>query len=253
MPKKRRHNTPRALPVRATQRESGERALEVGGVTQSVAPPELEDVEEMLAAAERGELGYWGLMLPEGCPERALLLGLGGGTVATLLARRCPATRITGVERDATVLALARSDFALDTLPHLEVVEADAFAWVEAQTTGGGDETGATPYLPYLPYAPAPGVAPYDYICIDLFEAGRMTVGTLATPFLRRVAALLAPGGLVTLNLMVTARTPEHLRRLGRVFTLQRVRKLHGNLVLHLTPRPASAPDAGETTENEEQ
>ena len=220
MPKKRRHNMSRRIPVQVAPREGGGLALKVGGVTQSISMPAAgaEEADDEL----RG--GYWRQMLPERCPERALLLGLGGGAVATLLARRCPAAQMVGVERDPEVLALARQFFGLDTLAHLRVVEADAFAWVGAQV---GPER-----------EPLNDAERFDYICVDLFEAGRLVAGTLATAFLRQIAALLTPGGIATFNLMVTGRTPEQLHRLRRVFTIEREIRLHGNIVVHLAPLP---------------
>lgn len=219
MPKKRRRGTPRTLPVRVAQREDGRLALTVGGVTQSVS---------VAADGEDATLGgYWPLMLGPDCPARALLLGLGGGTVAWLLARRCPGARLLGVERDAATLALAGEAFGLAALPGLEVVEGDAFAWVAARFDAAG--------------ALAEGEPRYDLICVDLFEGGRLVVGTLATPFLRQVAALLAPGGLVSVNLMITGRTPEQLHRLRRVFAIAREQRLGGNIVLHLTPLSGQA------------
>jgi spermidine synthase len=154
--------------------------------------------------------------LPPGCPGRALLLGLGAGTVAQLLAQRCPDTALVGVERDPEVLVVAREAFALDSLARLEIVEADAFTWVAEHAVS------------------APGT--FDLICLDLFEAGRLAPGTLATPFLRQLAVLLAPGGTLTVNLMVTARTPEQVQRLRRVFTVTRELRLRGNLVVHARP-----------------
>ncbi|MGH2486978.1 MAG: hypothetical protein ACRDHE_13290, partial [Ktedonobacterales bacterium] len=79
----------------------------------------------------------------------------------------------------------------------------------------------------------ASGGERFDLICLDLFEAGRLALGTLATPFLRQVGALLAPGGVLTVNLMVTGRTPEQLHRLQRVFRIVRELRLRGNLVVH--------------------
>lgn len=213
MPKKRRRGTPRTLPVRVARREDGRLALEVGGVTQSVSVAEGDDISLR---------GYWPLMLGPDCPTRALLLGLGGGTVAWLLAQRCPGARLLGVERDAATLALARESFGLDALPELEIVEGDAFAWVAARFDADG--------------ALAEGEPRYDLICVDLFEAGRLVIGTLATPFLRQLAALLAPDGLLTINLMLTGRTPEQLHRLRRVFAIAREQRLGGNIVVHLTP-----------------
>lgn len=220
MPKKRRRGTPRNPPVRVAPREGGGLALLVGGVTQSISLPDDDDMEH---DESRGD--YWALMLPpESRPRDALLLGLGGGTVATLLARRCPTARLVGVERDAAVLALARDLFGLERLPNLRIVEADAFDWMAAQFGDDG--------------APLEDVTRYDLICVDLFEAGRLTNGVLATAFLRRVAALLATGGVASFNLMVTGRTPEQLHRLRRVFTIERELRLRGNLVVHLTPLP---------------
>ena len=224
MAKKRRRKS-RHLPVRVTPREGWGIALEVAGVVQSVSVPDDEEAgKPHTSLASHSEEpqpgpggGYWGLMLPPGCPRRALLLGLGGGTVASLLARRCPNAEIVGVDNDPEVLAVARSDFGLDALPHLRVELVDAFTW-DAGHVASEPRT-------------------FDLICLDLFQAGRLTLGTLATPFLRQVAALLAPGGTLTVNLMVTARTLDQVHRLERVFTLRRELRLRGNLVVHATPR----------------
>ena len=234
MATKRRRKQSRRLPVRTAPREGWGTALEVGGVVQSVSVSVRAGADGDEEAAENGDEpqpgpggGYWGLMLPPECPRRALLLGLGAGTVARLLARRCPETRMVGIERDSEVIAVARLDFGLDDLPGLTVVEADAFAWApeHAETEPGA----------------------YDLICLDLFEAGRLALGTLATPFLRQIAALLAPGGTLTINLMVTGRTPEQLHRVRRVFAITRELRLRGNLVVHAQARQ----DAGdEVTEN---
>jgi SAM-dependent methyltransferase len=221
MTKRRRRRTqPRRLPVTTSPREGWGTALEVGGVVQSVSVPASspDDASAPQDAEPRPGPGggYWGLLLPPGCPGRALLLGLGAGTVAQLLARRCPDTALVGIERDPEVLVVAREAFALDSLARLEVVEADAFTWVAEHVVS------------------APGT--FDLICLDLFEAGRLAPGTLATPFLRQLAALLAPGGTLTVNLMVTARTPEQVQRLRRVFIVMRELRLRGNLVVHARP-----------------
>lgn len=226
MAKKRRKGRSRHLPVRTSPREGWGIALQVGGVTQSVSVPDAMALADGDAPRPGPGGGYWGLMLPPGCPRRALLLGLGGGTVAHLLARRCPDARIVGVERDPEVLAVAFAEFGLDAVPNLEAVEADAFAWVAAHA--------------------ASEPASFDLICLDLFDAGRLTLGALGTPFLRQVAALLAPAGMLTVNLMMTARTPDQVHRLRRVFVVRRELKLRGNLVVHAAP-----PRPGETLELE--
>ncbi|MEO7003168.1 MAG: hypothetical protein ABI068_15250 [Ktedonobacterales bacterium] len=233
MAKKRRHKrgqAQRVLPVDVAPREGWGLALEVGGVTQSVSVPEssksLETGDDAPDAPDAATQpgpggGYWGLMLPEDCPSRALLLGLGGGTVAHLLARRSPTAQIIGVEHDAAVLALARDRFGLADLERQErltIIHADAFAWVAGQAADMSSDRSDR----------------YDLICLDLFEGGRLAQGALATLFLRQVAALLAPQGTLAVNLMVTGRTPEQLHRLRRVFIVTRELRLRGNLVVHL-------------------
>lgn len=212
MGKKRK--APRHLRVTTSERESWGIALEVESVVQSVSVPSMEPPATDEPTPGPGG-GYWGLLLPPGCPRRALLLGLGGGTVAHLLAQRCPEAEIVGVEREASVLRVAREQFGLDKLSRLTVVEADAFEWARGQAETGGDETR------------------FDLIVLDLFEAGRLAPGALGTTFLRQIAALLEPEGVLTVNLMVTGRTPEQLHRLRRVYRIVRELRLRGNLVVH--------------------
>lgn len=221
MTKKTRRRAQRSLPVRTVPRKDGGLALEVANVTQSVTLPA--DVDAPFE-------GYWSLMLPEPserCPQQALLLGLGAGTLAALLARRCPGITMVGIEHSAEVLAVARTDFGLDEIPGLEVVEADAFAWVEEHV--------------------ASEPASYDLICLDLFDGGRLVPGTLARPFLRQVATMLRPDGMLSVNLMRTGRLSEQLHRLDSVFVIERQMRLWGNQVVHLrlptTPMPADDTD----------
>jgi spermidine synthase len=213
----RRRKHPRQLPVRVTNRAEGMVALEVGGVVQSVVP---------VAGTPSGAIaGYWAAMLPEQCPRRVAVLGLGAGSIARLLADRCPGVEMVGVERDEGVLATARGELQLDEVPGLTVVLADAFTWVaqEAERAPGG----------------------YDLVCLDLFDAGRLVAGTLATAFLREVARLLSEQGMLAVNLMVTGRLTEQLHRLERVFRLERSVRVRGNLVAHMRPLPPAAESDG--------
>jgi spermidine synthase len=216
MAKKRRNRGPRRAIVQVAPRAGGGLALEVNGVVQSVT------------VGERGpdDAGYWGLMIPPGRPARALLLGLGGGTVAALLAKVYPGCEIVGIEREASVLATARAELGLDEIPGLRVVEADAFVWVGEHVRS---EPGA-----------------YDYIALDLYEGGRLVAGTLGTLFLREIATLLALYGTLAVNLTTTMRLPEQIQRLERVFALTETRRLWGNVVLLLRQRDESASVADE-------
>jgi spermidine synthase len=233
MAKKRRHKAPRRQVIASAPRAGGGRALEVDGVVQSVsvdAEPAhgragvagTADETSLASTTDvaPGALGYWELMLPDSCPRRALVLGLGGGTVAALLARRCHGVSLVGVERDETVLALARTEFGLDAIPSLAVVVTDAFAEVAERAER---EPGS-----------------YDYICLDLYEGDRLAPGSLATAFLRQLATLLDPRGTLAVNLLITGRLGEQMRRLRRVFEIERERRTRGNIVVHARASLAS-------------
>jgi hypothetical protein len=223
MAKKRRNRGPRHHHVRSTPREEGGCALEVDGVVQSVTvdlPTNSAGGTAQAAAPTQSEAGegvpgrgYWELMLPPDCPKRALIVGLGGATIAALLARRCPGVEIVGIEHDQTVLSLARTEFGLDEIAGLTVVVADAFADIP---TRAEREPGS-----------------YEYICLDLYEGGRLAPGTLATAFLRQLAVLLGPEGTLSVNLFITGRLSEQLHRLRRVFVIERELRVRGNLVIH--------------------
>jgi spermidine synthase len=160
--------------------EEGRKVLRVGGVIQSVG----------VDAAYVPDV--WDAMLPLERPHSALILGLGGGTIATLMTRRWGPLPIVGVEHDAAVAWLARSEFGLDALPNVEVCVADAFTYMHRCARR------------------------FDAICVDLFVAGHMTHGVLASSFLRDITRLLTPSGSVTFNLWRSAALEDQTRRLAR-------------------------------------
>src|SRR5438046_2532901 len=91
----------RADLVTAPQRVSigedgGRAALIVDGVVQSISP------EDGLAAG-----GYWSAMVPDDRLRTALILGLGGGTLARLLQARWGEVRVVGVDDDPEIVETA--------------------------------------------------------------------------------------------------------------------------------------------------
>jgi spermidine synthase len=177
--------------------ESGRKVLRVGGVIQSVHVDEgyLPDV--------------WDAMLPRRRPERALILGLGGGTIATLLTQRWGAVPTVGVELDPAVIWLAKQEFGLGELAHVRIVQEDAFSYVRRC----GDR--------------------YDTICVDLYTAGKMAHGVFDMTFLRGIARLLTPEGTVAFNLWRSAYLGDQLRRLRRVLEVIETVEADDNIVAH--------------------
>lgn len=174
--------------------DEGRRALLVEGVVQSVA------VDDAVG-------GYWAELLPEARPRRALVLGLGGGTIVHLLRRRFGPVATVAVEVDPEVLALARAEFGLDW-PELEVRLADAFTFV------------------------AECRQRFDYVCVDLYRGDRPERGVLGRPFLRGLKALANPGAEIAINLFLDRRAVTAVRRIARVLAVRTTRRVGKNVVV---------------------
>lgn len=188
-------------PVEAV--DAGRRALLVRGVVQSVHPDD-------------AATGYWSRMLPGSAPGSALLLGMGGGTVARLIERTFGPTAITGVDESAAMLSASA---AFGAPPgRTRIVEGDAFVFLRADA------------------------ARYGFIAVDLYRAERFDRGVLALPFLRALCDHLQPGGTAAFNLMEDRALARSLARIERVFERLRLSAAGGNVVFHGRPRPHARP-----------
>jgi spermidine synthase len=183
-------------PRPAVETYDGELRLLVDGAVQSVA---------VGATTPRG---YWPALLPEQEPKSALILGLGGGTVAHLLRRRWRDVSITGVDDDAEVLRLARSRFGLDTL-NVEIVEADARVYTRRCARF------------------------FDLVVVDVYRGEVAAEFLNSGAFIRSVRQLVNPGGTAVWNLHRDRRGALLRRRAGRGMVLDRGVITGLNLVLH--------------------
>jgi len=186
-----------ALPRFQVEDYDGRPALGTDGVIHSVAVRDGEPT-----------VGYWPHMLPEGLPGSALLLGVGGATLAHLLTRRCPGIEIVGVENDPEMIAFARQHFDLD-LPNLTLVVEDAFEYVRRCERRFG------------------------YVAVDLFAGHVFQRAVLARPFLRRLAALAQPEGEIAINMFREQRSEQNLARIRRILPVRRVDRLRSNVIAH--------------------
>ncbi len=182
--------------------DGGRSALLVNGVVQSISP------EDGLLLG-----GYWAAMVPDDRPHRALILGLGGGTLARLLQARWGTDfRIVGVDDDSVILALAK-EFGWLPREALEVVVADAFEYVQACPER------------------------FDYIAVDLFRGEQLAGRAFGKPFLRRLRTLLAPRGRLAINLFIDVRLPGRLGRIAELFETRDQVAVGGNLIVHARRR----------------
>ncbi len=182
--------------------EDGKTLLRVDGIIQSVA------------LNERHKPDIWDALIPDHHPESALILGLGGGTVASLLTRRFGAIPIVGVERDARIARMARDTFGINALENVQIVVEDAFA--------------------FMPRCEAH----FDLICVDLYVAGKLEHGVLGGEFLRQISRALTVDGIATFNLWDSPYLDDQIRRLSRAVAIENVREVGGNVVVMCRRRP---------------
>lgn len=178
--------------------DDGRVALIVDGAVQSIDPP-----------SQGPQPGYWHAMLPDAQPRNALLLGVGGGTVISLLRRRFGPVPIIGVEIDPEVALLAETRFAVGG-PTARIIVADAIEYV----------TGC--------------VESFDYVAVDLFVGPVLVTRALGKPFLKALKNILEPGGTVVYNLTLSRRLPRDLARLRQVFHIDRAIDVDFNVIVHL-------------------
>lgn len=155
-----------------------------------------------------------------GC-RRILLLGLGGGSVIQTLREDFDYQyHITAVDFDPVVIELAAQEFGIVPGPRLQIVCADAFAYVHDSHP------------------------PFDLVLVDLFVDSTIQEGVFAPAFWQNVFRLLRPGGHVLLNILQAEVPASALQQLqeavqalgGTVRLFQKVEKLN---LLVLAQKPA--------------
>jgi len=117
-----------------------------------------------------------------------LVLGVAGGSVIKTLVNEVKFNgKITGVEIDAEIIAIAKSYFQLNEIENLEIIIDDAFEFVLKTKEK------------------------YELIIIDIFQDAVMPNFLFEDFFTDRLNAILAPNGVVLFNTMIT--DPAHNRR----------------------------------------
>ena len=112
--------------------------------------------------------------------ENILVLGVAGGSVIKTLADEIKFKgKITGVEIDPGVIALANDYFGLDKIPNLEIIVDDAFEFV----LKARDK--------------------YDLIIIDIFRDTEMPNFLFEKFFINRTCFLLKSKGIILFNTMI--------------------------------------------------
>lgn len=120
------------------------------------------------------------LLFREGEPQRALIIGLGGGSLAKFLLSHFPACRIDAVELRERVVEVAREFFLLPEDPRLQVFVEDAGRFVRRSIP---EENG------------------YDLILVDAYGRDGMSASVAELNFFQDLRALLRADGVLAINL----------------------------------------------------
>jgi len=144
-----------------------------------------------LADPDRMVFGYTSAMhlaaVARPSPRRALLIGLGGGSIARRFLRDYPSIeRLDAVEIDPEVAAVANDYFLLPDDTRLRVIVEDGRLFVERQAfliAQGRDE-------------------PYDIVMIDAFFSDNIPYHLTTLEFLRSLRRVTAPDGVAAANII---------------------------------------------------
>jgi spermidine synthase len=113
--------------------------------------------------------------------ESILVLGVAGGSVIKTLVNEIHLKgKITGVEIDPEIIAIANTYFKLDKIPNLTIIIDDAFEFVLKTHEN------------------------FDLIIIDIFQDTNMPNFLFEKFFIDRIGTLLKPSGFILFNTMLT-------------------------------------------------
>lgn len=138
---------------------------------------------------------YWGHLhrtpFPVVPQPRVLMCGLGGGTGLKVLAKELQPRSLNVIELDPVIIDVARLHFEVDRIPGLQIVAGDAQQ--RAEEIGARGER-------------------FDLVVEDAMCLPTMADADAAMAQLRRLAALLAPGGSLVLNAPIVSRERDTAR-----------------------------------------
>ena len=138
----------------------GHKVMVLDNVPLSISPPPIS--------------GYWNELVPDFEPKDVLILGLGGGTVATLIKSKYTKAKIIGVDNNKDTIDLAKKEMGLPK--SVKVLIKDAFEYVYSSEDK------------------------FDLIVVDIWNGGMFDTKVFAPDFMESVKKLLNTGGKIYLN-----------------------------------------------------
>lgn len=121
-------------------------------------------------------------LLFHSAPQRVLLLGLGGGSMAKFLWKYFPKCHVDAIDNDPDVASISYSYFDLPKSKRIKIHIADAIEFVDQSPS-----------------------STYDFVFIDLFIGSGMPSCVSTEGFFRNCHRILKPGGLLSWNTWASA------------------------------------------------
>lgn len=111
---------------------------------------------------------------------RVLILGLGGGSAAEVVAKYWPGAEIIGVDIDPEMVRLGKKYLQLGKVSNLGTVIADAEGFLASRTKRNEQK--------------------FDLVLIDLFNGSKIPAKFYTDSFIKLTKSVLSPGGVVAFN-----------------------------------------------------
>lgn len=206
--KRRIHKAVSDLDTVEISEQDGVRFLHLGNDTVQSAM-RLSDPNGLELSYTRAMLGF---LLLSAAPEKVLMLGLGGGSLAKFFYHRLPQTQISAVEINSQVIAAARAFFQLPPDDaRLQVIHADAASYIVEH-------------------------AGWDAILLDGFDSGCQVEALATQDFYDHCAMALTGNGVLSVNLWGSDPNFEiYLKRIETAFdgrTLCLPAERRGNIIV---------------------
>lgn len=169
------------------------RIVEVGKTRKLLVGNFVESVNEFSPSCSKLYWGYLVDLVKEQSPDakKVLVLGLGGGTIVSLLSKKFPEIQIVSVELDPIIVDIAKKYFHIDNVPNHRIINDDALRVVVEP-----EEFDLSP-------------TSFDVLIVDIYLQDQYPDLGKTGNFLGAIKRLVVPGGLIVINRIYTVKHQE--------------------------------------------
>lgn len=169
------------------------RVVEIGKTRKLIANNVLQSVNETSPSCPKIFSGKAAELIMREAPnaKRILILGLGGGTVASILSKKLPEAQIVSVEFDPVMIGIAKKYFGVDSINNHRIIEADALRVVVEP-----EEFDLAP-------------SSFDVLFVDIYVGNQYPDLGKTGNFMASLKRLVSSGGLIVFNRIYTEEHQE--------------------------------------------